>query len=132
MHKQVMAVTFTTTLASYKYANLFQIQNCKNQLRWWWSKNVSHDLLSRIEIPDAVHCTICSMSKPSLHFTKSLATRAWRRHEQQWLTSSGNGRGRCWKPPSMLSPAVLSLCRGRHSIACEGLHVVSIIPLPSG
>ena len=38
--------------------------------------------------------------------TKALATRAQRRHEQQWLTSSGNGRGRCWKPPSMLSPAV--------------------------
>ena len=66
------------------------------------------------------------------HFTKALATRAWRQHEQQWLTSSGNGRGRCWKPPSMLSPAVLNLCRGRHSIACEGLHVVSTIPLPSG
>ena len=73
-----------------------------------------------------------SLHFTSLHFTKSLATRAWRRHEQQWLTSSGNGRGRCWKPPSMLSPAVLNLCRGRHSIACEGLYVVSTIPLSSG
>ena len=63
--------------------------------------------------------------------TKALATRAWRRHEQQWLTSSGNCRGRCWKPPSMLSPTVLNLCGGRHSIAGEGLHVVSTIPLPS-
>ena len=75
---------------------------------------------------------IMSRTVTSLHFTKALATRAWRRHEQQWLTSSGNGRGRCWKPPSMLSPAVLNFCRGRHSIACEGLHVVSTIPLPSG
>ena len=32
-----------------------------------------------------------------LHFTKTLATR----HEQRWLTSSGYGRGRCWKPPPM-------------------------------
>ena len=32
----------------------------------------------------------------------------------------------------MLSPAVLDICRGRHSIACEGLHGVSTIPPPSG
>ena len=91
--------------------------------------------------PKILKETVEQISKPLAHvfnmslthsLTKSLATRASRRHEQQWLTSSGNGRGRCWKPPSMLSPAVLSLCRGRHSIACEGLHVVSTIPLPSG
>ena len=75
---------------------------------------------------------LSALRKTLTHFTKALATKAWRRHEQQWLTSSGNGRGRCWKPPSMLSLAVLNICRGRHSIACEGLHVVSTIPLPSG
>ena len=38
--------------------------------------------------------------------TKALATRAQRRHEQQWLTSSGYGRWRCWKLLPVLSPAV--------------------------
>ena len=35
------------------------------------------------------------------------------------------GRGRCWKPPSMLSPAVLGLCRGRHTETKVIIHSVS-------
>ena len=92
------------------------LQKCQNLYprRYHWlspysSWSMYRDTFHVIRIA-MLYAKMCVNRQPaSLYFTKSLATRAWRQHEQQWLTSSGNGRGRCWKPPSMLSPAVLNL-----------------------